>query len=148
MPVWSWILCLVVLAGAAVLALVAYRLRLVRAAGTPMLLRQLPAEADEGWRHGAAHYTDDALVYYRLSSLRPGPTVSLSRRRIEVTGRRGPSGTEVEIMDDDVVVVELTVGRRGQGGMYEIALTPDLAMAFQSWIEARAPRRARRRPAA
>ena len=148
MPVWVWISCLAVVAVVAAAAFVLYRLRLVRAAGTPMLLRVLPAAADEGWRHGAAHYTDDALVYYRLSSLRPGATESLSRRRIEVVGRRSPSGTEREIMDDDVVIIELAVGRKGQGGRYEIAMPPDLTMAFQSWFEARAPRRARRRPTA
>lgn len=148
MPPWLWILCLVVIGGVAGVSLVVYRLRLMRSAGTPMLLRELPAAADAGWRHGAIHYTDDALVYYRLSSLRPGATLSLSRRRIDVVGRRSPSGTELEIMDHDVVVVELAVGRRGQGGRYEIAMAPELVMAFQSWIEARSPKRARRRPAA
>lgn len=148
MPIWAWILSAVVLVGLIAACLLIYRLRLVRLAGTPVLLRPLPADADEGWRHGSIHYTDDAILYYRLSSFKLGPSVNLSRRRIEVSGRRGPVGTESEIMDRDIVVVEITVGRRGQDPAYEMAMAPEAMTACQSWLEARAPRRARRRPAA
>ena len=101
MPMWVWVIVGVVVAGLFVAAGVVYRLIEVRRAGTPVLLRSLPADADQGWRHGSVQYGDDALAYYRLSSLRPGPTVSLSRRRIEIVGRRAPVGTELEIMDAD-----------------------------------------------
>ena len=74
--------------------------------------------------------------------------MTLSRRRIEVSGRRSRVGTESEIMDPDMVVAEITVGRRGQEPAYELAMAPAAMTAFQSWLEARAPRRARRRPAA
>lgn len=148
MPMWAGIVCAVVLVGLIAAGLLVYRLRLVRLAGTPVLLRPLPADTDEGWRHGSIHYTDDAVLYYRLSSLRLGPSVSLSRRRIEVSGRRTRVGTESEIMDADTVVATITVGRRGQDPAYELAMAPAAMTAFQSWLEARAPRRARRRPAA
>ncbi len=148
MPIWIWILCAVIVAGVILVGFVGYRMWLVRRAGTPMLLRPLPANADEGWRHGAVHYTDDALLYYRLTSWRTGPSVSLSRRRIDVGRRRAPVGTELEIMDDDFVVTEVGVGRGGRGASYELAMAPELMTAFQSWIEARSPKRARRRPAA
>ncbi|MCF8590211.1 DUF2550 domain-containing protein [Gordonia sp. HY285] len=148
MPMWAWIVCGLLLVGLIAAGLLVYRLRLVRLAGTPVLLRPLPADADEGWRHGSIHYTDDAILYFRLSSLRLGPSVTLSRRRIEVSGRRSRVGTESEIMDPDMVVAEITVGRRGQEPAYELAMAPAAMTAFQSWLEARAPRRARRRPAA
>ncbi|MGB3698395.1 MAG: DUF2550 domain-containing protein [Gordonia sp. (in: high G+C Gram-positive bacteria)] len=148
MPLWLWIIIGCVVAGLFVLAGVVYRVVEVRRAGTPVLLRRLPAEADHGWRHGSVHYGDDALAYYRLSSLRPGPTVKMSRRRIEIVGRRSPLGTELEIMDPDFGIVELALGRSGSGAHYELAMNPEVSTAFQSWIEARRPRRARRRPAA
>ncbi|GAA4674967.1 DUF2550 domain-containing protein [Gordonia humi] len=148
MPMWAWILVAVVLFGLINLGLLLYRLRMVRLAGTPVLLRALPAEAEEGWRHGAVHYTDDAIAYYQLTSIKLGPSVNLSRRRIDVGARRGPVGTEHEIMEPDAVIAEVIVGRRGQGGAYELAMAPAAMTAFQSWLEARAPRRARRRPAA
>ncbi|MCF8608337.1 DUF2550 domain-containing protein [Gordonia sp. HY442] len=148
MPVWAWCLSAVVLVGLIAAGLLVYRLRLVRLAGTPVLMRPLPADADEGWRHGSIHYTDDAILYFRLSSFKLGPSVSLSRRRIEVSGRRRPLGTESEIMDSDMVVAEITIGRRGQEPAYELAMPSAAMTAFQSWLEARAPRRARRRPAA
>ncbi|GAA2376552.1 MULTISPECIES: DUF2550 domain-containing protein [Gordonia] len=149
MPMWVWVIVGVVVAGLFVAAGVVYRLIEVRRAGTPVLLRSLPADADQGWRHGSVQYGDDALAYYRLSSLRPGPTVSLSRRRIEIVGRRAPVGTELEIMDADFAIVELSIGRSGAGGRYEIGMSPAVSTAFQSWIEARAPKRSkRRRPAA
>ncbi|ALG84338.1 hypothetical protein ACH46_07255 [Gordonia phthalatica] len=138
----------VVIAAILIAAGVMYRLMEVKRAGTPVLLRALPAEADHGWRHGAVHYGEDALAYYRLSSLRPGPTVSLSRRRIEIVGRRAPVGTELEIMEPEDSVIELAIGRSGKGGRYEMGMSPEVHTAFQSWIEARQPRRARRRPAA
>lgn len=148
MPMWVWMIVAVVIAVVLIALGVMYRLVEVRRAGTPVLLRPLPAEADQGWRHGSIHYGDEGLAYYRLSSLRPGPTVSMSRRRIEIVGRRAPVGTELEIMDPDFGIVELSIGRTGKGGRYELGMTPEVATAFQSWIEARAPRRARRRPAA
>ncbi|EGD56703.1 DUF2550 domain-containing protein [Gordonia neofelifaecis] len=149
LALWVWIIIGVVVAGFFVAAGVVYRLVEVRRAGTPVLLRSLPADADEGWRHGSVQYGDDNLTYYRLSSLRPGPTVSMSRRRIEIVGRRRPVGTELEIMDDDFGIVELAIGRSGRGGRYELGMSPAVSTAFQSWIEARAPQRSRRRrPAA
>ena len=148
LPMWVWMIVAVLIAAVLIAAGVMYRLVEVKRAGTPVLLRSLPAEADQGWRHGSVHYGDDALAYYRLSSLRPGPTVSMSRRRIEIVGRRAPAGTELEIMEPGDAVVELSIGRSEKAVHYELGMSPEVHTAFQSWIEARAPRRARRRPAA
>ena len=145
---WVWMIVAVVVAAVLIAVGVMYRLIEVKRAGTPVLLRTLPAQDDHGWRHGSIHYGDDALAYYRLSSLRPGPTVSLSRRRIEIVGRRSPAGTELEIMEAGDSVVEVMVGRSEKGARYELGMSPEVHTAFLSWIEARQPRRARRRPAA
>ena len=76
--------------------LLGYRLGQLRREGTPVLLRALPADVDEGWRHGTVHYSDTALRYFRLSTLRPGPTRTLQRQSIEISGRRRPQGTEAD----------------------------------------------------
>lgn len=145
MPWWSWlivavaVLCLLACAG------LVYRVAEVRRAGTPVLLRVLPAATDQGWRHGSMHYTEPALVYYRLTALRPGPTVTLPRRRLELVGRRRPAGTELEIMDPDTVVLELRVRESGRAPAgYEVALAPVLVTALLSWLEASPSSRARR----
>lgn len=145
---WVWMIVAAVVAAILIAAGVMYRLIEVKRAGTPVLLRALPADADQGWRHGSVHYGEDALAYYRLSSLRPGPTVSLSRRRIEIVGRRAPAGTELEIMEPEDSITELVIGRSGKGARYELGMSPEVHTAFLSWIEARQPRRSRRRPAA
>ncbi|MFT3662994.1 MAG: DUF2550 domain-containing protein [Gordonia sp. (in: high G+C Gram-positive bacteria)] len=142
---WWWLGTAVLVVGALVFAGLLYRVREVRRAGTPVLFRELPAASDEGWRHGSVHYTEPALVYYRLTALRPGPTAVLSRRRLELRGRRAPEGTEFEIMESDMVVLELSVTDRAYGTReYEMAMAPVLTTAFLSWLEARPPRRSRR----
>lgn len=142
---WSWLILIVLLVGAFLLGGLVYRVREVRSAGTPVIFRALPAGTDRGWRHGSVHYTERALVYYRLTSLRPGPTAMLSRRHLELLGRRAPEGTEREIMDPDMVVLALRESGPGQrSGEYEMAMDPILVTAFLSWLEARSPRRSRR----
>ena len=90
------VLLSVLLAVAVILgAMLVFRVEKLRRAGTPILLRIIPAAVDEGWRHGTVHYRDDSLRYYRLASLRPGPNVTLPRQGIEITGRRRPEGTAV-----------------------------------------------------
>ncbi|WP_156890434.1 DUF2550 domain-containing protein [Gordonia shandongensis] len=145
---WAVFIVAIVVAALVITAGVVYRLSEIRRAGTPMLLRAVPADTDEGWRHGSVHYGDDALNYYRLRSLRPGPSVTLSRRRIEIVGRRTPVDTELEIMDGDFTVIEVAVGRSERSAHYELGMSPEVSTAFLSWIEARSLRRVRRRPAA
>ncbi len=126
-----------------VCALLAYRLGQLRSAGTAVLLRRLPAGADEGWRHGTIHYGDNALRYFRLSSLRPGPTLTFSRQSIEIIGRRRPEGSEADILHG-MIIVELEPGDEGGGHSYELAMAPGADTAFQSWLESRQSRRSQR----
>lgn len=128
----------VAVAGAAI-----YRLSEVRRAGTPILLRRIPAAEDTGWRHGSAHYGDNTLIYYRLVTFWRGPTVRLVRSEINVVDRREPRGTEREILDG-MIVLELAPGADGATGAYELGMTPDALTALQSWLESAPPRRARR----
>ncbi|MDY6809313.1 MAG: DUF2550 domain-containing protein [Actinomycetota bacterium] len=130
-----------------VCVLLAYRLSQLRRMGTPVLLRQIPAAADEGWRHGTVHYSDDALRYFRLTSLRPGPTRTLVRQAIEITDRRRPFGSEADILEG-MIVLELAAGADDHGGAYEVAMAPGAVTAFQSWLESRQNERSQRRRSA
>ncbi|MEE4022555.1 DUF2550 domain-containing protein [Gordonia sp. PKS22-38] len=123
--------------------LLAYRLSQLRRMGTPVLLRQIPAADDEGWRHGTVHYSDDALRYFRLTALRPGPTRTLVRQSIEITGRRRPFGSESDILEG-MVILELGAGADDEGRAYELAMAPGGVTAFQSWLESRQSKRSQR----
>ncbi|WP_279107540.1 DUF2550 domain-containing protein [Gordonia paraffinivorans] len=141
------VLLSVLLAVAVILgAMLVFRVEKLRRAGTPILLRIIPAAVDEGWRHGTVHYRDDSLRYYRLASLRPGPNVTLPRQGIEITGRRRPEGTETEILEGMQI---LQVHTKGRGdGAYELAMGPGAVTAFQSWVESRQSERSQRRRSA
>ncbi|MFT4044359.1 MAG: DUF2550 domain-containing protein [Gordonia sp. (in: high G+C Gram-positive bacteria)] len=127
-----------------VCGLLAYRLQQLRSAGTAALLRDLPAALDEGWRHGTVHYSDEALRYYRLSSLRPGPSRTLPRGMIEILGRRRAVGTEAEILEG-MRILHIREINTDVARDYELAMSLDGVTAFQAWIEAGAPTRAQRR---
>lgn len=137
------LIILVVLLAAFVAAFV-YRLTVLRRGGTAAILRVTPAPGGSGWRHGVVRYGESSLVFFKLSSLRPGPDSRLSRQGIEVGSRRGPVGNEYDIMTDEIVILEISDG----DDTYEIALDRGALTAFLSWVESRPSGRSMRgRPA-
>lgn len=137
------LIILVVLLAAFVAAFV-YRLAVLRRGGTAAILRVTPAPGGSGWRHGVVRYGEGSLVFFKLSSLRPGPDTRLSRQGIEVGSRRGPVGNEYDIMTDEIVILEISDG----DDTYEIALDRGALTAFLSWVESRPSGRSMRgRPA-
>ncbi|MET9329588.1 DUF2550 domain-containing protein [Tsukamurella sp. NPDC003166] len=121
-------------------AVVVLRLYSLRVAGVPIILRYLPAEDEHGWRHGTLRYDDHELRYYRLSSVRLGPSWTLPRSGTEIVGRRAPHGTELDVIDTDMVIVHAVT----PDGETELAFARDGLTAFQSWLESRpSPRRQR-----
>ncbi|GAA4475241.1 DUF2550 domain-containing protein [Rhodococcus olei] len=123
---------LVVLLAALVAAFV-YRLTVLRRGGTATILRVLPAETGIGWRHGIIRYGEESLVFFKLSSLRPGPDQRIWRQGIELGERRSPRDTEYDIMTDEIVVVGVRDGDRS----FEFALDHGALTAFLSWVESR-----------
>ena len=107
------------------------------------IMRDLPAVGGAGWRHGVMRYRGGELVFYRLSSLRWWPDRRLSRRGLEVLGRRAPRGDEFDIMTNELVIVQLRDGGE-TGRSYELSLDRGVLTAFLSWLEARPSPRARR----
>ncbi len=141
MVVVGAILLLIVVLG--IIALVGFRVNRLRSNGTAVLLRSLPAGDDQGWRHGIVRYDDHAMVYYRLSSLRTGPSEVIARHAIETRGRRQPRGTEVDVIDG-MTILEIDA----DGSAFELAMASGAITAFQSWVESRPPVRSQRRRSA
>lgn len=130
---------------AALVAAFLYRLTILRRGGTAAIMRVTPSSGGSGWRHGVIRYGDNTLVFFKLSSLRPGPDHRMTRQGIEVGQRRTPRDDEFDIMTEDIAVLALT--DQGQG--YEIALDRGALTAFMSWLESRPSGRSKRgRPAA
>lgn len=137
------IILVVLLAG--IVAAFVYRLTVLRRGGTAAIMRVLPSDGGSGWRHGIIRYGDDTLVFFKLSSLRPGPDYRLGRQDIHVEDRRAPRDTEFDIMTPDIAVLELSDSSK----KYEMALDRSALTAFLSWVESRPSGRSRRRrPAA
>ena len=131
---------LVILLAVAVAALL-YRVFTLRGGGTAAILRVMPQNDGAGWRHGIVRYGDNTLAFYKLSSLRPGPDVRLSRQGIDVRSRRKPEGSEFDIMTEDIVILDVI----DRDDSYEIALDSGALMAFMSWVESRPDGRSQRR---
>ncbi|MFC4605732.1 DUF2550 domain-containing protein [Rhodococcus kronopolitis] len=126
------LIILVVLLAALVAAFV-YRLSVLRRGGTAAILRVTPAAAGAGWRHGVIRYGDNTLVFFKLSSLRPGPDFRLARQGIELGKRRRPCDTEFDIMTDEITILSVLDGDCS----FEVALDRGALTAFLSWVEAR-----------
>src|SRR4029077_20575455 len=110
MPMSSPMVIMAVLVCVLLLAVVAlsYRLWKLRQGGTAAILRDFPAVGGQGWRHGVIRYHGGEAAFYRLSSLRLWPDRRLSRRGLEIVGRRAPRGDEFDIMTADIAVLELS----------------------------------------
>lgn len=140
----GFMVALVAMLGVAVIAL-SYRLWKLRQGGTAAIMRDIPAVGGHGWRHGVIRYRGGEAAFYRLSSLRLWPDRRVSRRGVEIVGRRAPRGDEFDIMTDAIVVLEVRDVTPDRRSGYEIALDKGALTAFLSWLESRPSPRARRR---
>ncbi|WP_431972295.1 DUF2550 domain-containing protein [Nocardia sp. bgisy134] len=136
------VLIILVLLLVALALISVYRLIMLRRGGTAAILRVLPANGGQGWRHGLIRYDEDRLVFFKLTSLKLGPDATIRRRGIEVGDRRGPRGDEYDIMTDEIIVTEVADAE----GNYELALDRGARAAFLSWVESRPSDRTRRMP--
>jgi len=121
------------------------RVRLVRGGGVDVSLRRRPAagsrlgtrDAAAGWHGGVGRYRGDELVWFRLTSFRPGPTVVVNRMDLEILDRRVPLGAEIDVTPQASSVLECRAGRAD----LELAMAPGVLTGFLSWLESAPPGR-------
>jgi hypothetical protein len=121
------------------------RLRLMRGGGVDVCLRRRSASTGRrrskddsaGWHFGVGRYRDNELAWYRLTSLRPGPTLVLDRSELEIVDRRPPSSAESYAIPQADSVLTCQIG----GASIELAMSDGVLTGFLSWLEAAPPGR-------
>ena len=150
---WWVLLVLVALIVVVFLAGVLRRFVLVRSGGAiECYLRVCGGKGRRGtWRVGFGRYGTGGFGWYPVLSLRPRPTVRLSRRGLVVVGRRPRmAGGEVagaERVDAslpaDVTVLEIgwiaEDGADPEKAVYEVAMGERQLTGFLSWTESMPP---------
>jgi hypothetical protein len=100
-----------------------------------MSLRVRFGRIGRGWALGVGRYAAEDLQWYRVFTLSPRPARTLSRRNLEVIGRRTPQGAETWAVQAAAVVIECRDGN----GPVQLAMSPEAVTGFLSWLEAAPP---------
>ena len=130
------LLVLVALVVLPLLAIAGRRRALQRRYGTIDLSLRLARRGNgRGWVLGVGRFEGDDLQWYRVFSLAPRPRRTLSRRTLEVRGRRDPRGPETLALLAGAVVMECEAPE----GPVELAMEAGAVTGFLAWLEARPP---------
>ena len=146
MPWWAWLLdgvgVLLLLALLYGIALVVRRRWISRGGGTfEFSVRVRSSRAGRGWVLGVGRYSGDALEWFRIFSLAPGPKLRLSRGDLEYVGRRETEGGESYCLYSGHTIVLCQTPT----GPLEVAMSPAALTGFLAWLEAAPPGRRVRR---
>jgi hypothetical protein len=119
------------------------RVRLMRGGGVDVCLRRRPVllskdkDVSAGWHFGVGRYRGNELAWYRLTSLRPGPTVVVNRSELEIVDRRPPEPGEAYAIPQATSVLVCRLA----GHTLELAMAPGVLTGFLSWLESAPPGR-------
>lgn len=91
--------------------------------------------AGRGWSYGIAQYENDRIDWFRIFSYAYRPAAVLTRRDLEVIGRRDAEGHEELALFAGWTIIECRFG----AGLVELAMSPDALTGFLSWIEGAPP---------
>ena len=91
--------------------------------------------AGRGWAYGIAQYENDRIDWYRIFSYAYRPAAVLTRRDLEVIGRRDAVGHDELALFPGWAIVECRFGT----GIVELAMSPDALTGFLSWLESAPP---------
>ena len=105
----------------------------VRGTGTPFTAAAV--RDGRGWSYGIAQYGADRVDWDRIFSYAFRPAAVLTRRDLEVVGRRDPEGTEELALFPGWAILDCRFG----AGYAELALSEDALTGFLSWLEAAPP---------
>ena len=100
-----------------------------------MSLRTRIGPIGGGWALGVGRYAGDGLQWYRLFGFSVYPSRTLSRRELEVVGRREPSGAESWAVQAGAVIVEC----QDDSGPVQVAMSAGAVTGFLSWLESAPP---------
>jgi hypothetical protein len=126
----------VAVVGLVLLVLALRRRVLLRPAGSiDMSLRTRVGRVGGGWALGVGRYTGDDLEWYRLFALTVRPSRTMSRRELQVIGRRQPSGAESWAVQAGAVIVEC----QDESGPVQVAMSAGAVTGFLSWLESAPP---------
>jgi Protein of unknown function (DUF2550) len=135
----EWVEILAVILGVVALILVALagrRRYLLRGGGAlDMSLRVRYGRSGRGWALGVGRYAADDLLWYRVFAFTLRPSRTLSRRNLEVIGRRVPQGAEAWAVQANAVVVEC----QDLDGPVQLAMGAEAVTGFLSWLESAPP---------
>jgi len=88
-----------------------------------------------GWVLGQGRFRDNEFLMYRSFSPLPGAARKLRRESLKLGNRRGPVGTEPDLLPVGSVIVRCTDG----GGQLELALSEEALTGLRSWLESLPP---------
>jgi len=91
--------------------------------------------AGRGWAYGIAQYENDRIDWFRIFSYAYRPAAVLTRRDLEVVGRRDAVGHDELALFPGWAIVECRFGT----GLVELAMSPDALTGFLSWLESAPP---------
>jgi hypothetical protein len=86
------------------------------------------------WAVGVAWYSGDTLLWYRALSLSVRPNRRLCRSEFRVDARRRPTGQDVALPAESVILT-----CRTGAGPQELAMDSSTVTGFLSWIESAPP---------
>ncbi len=126
---------LLLLAGLLLGWLAVRRVRLMRGGGVDLCLRRRFGVSD--WHFGVGRYQGDEFAWFRLTSLRFGPSLLIDRAELQIVNRREPLRSESFAIPYAVAVLHC----RARGADVELAMAADVLTGFLSWLEAGPPGR-------
>jgi hypothetical protein len=135
MDVFSAIGALFVVGIALLMALFIRRRLLSRGGTVEVSIRLYRRQHGRGWALGLARFSGDHLLWYRLFSLAVRPRRVLSRKSLNVVGRREPNDSEQVALHSGSVILECQTDR----GPVEVAMERGALTGFLSWLESAAP---------
>lgn len=106
-----------------------------RGGSIELCLRVTTLVPGRGWSPGIARFAGDELRWYRVFSFAPKPRKTLSRRVLQVRGRRAPDTVERLVLPANWVVLTCDSDR----GAVEIAMAESTVTGFLSWLESAPP---------
>jgi hypothetical protein len=111
------------------------RWTLLRRGAIDLSVRGRPGVGGRGWVLGVARYSGDDLLWFRVFSVSPRPSRTLSRTGLEIVARRVPDGAETWAMHPGATILECRLGSEP----LQLAMGEETLTGFLSWLESQPP---------